>query len=55
MRIVRSVGDTLVLALTPAGAEARVVRDSPAALVGYARGAAGSYTAFRVERTTCSP
>jgi hypothetical protein len=55
MRVVRIAGDTLVLALTPAGAEARVLRESADALTGTARDASGRSAAFRAERTACMP
>ncbi|MCE9601749.1 MAG: zf-HC2 domain-containing protein [Gemmatimonadetes bacterium] len=54
-RIVRSVGDTLVLALTPTGAEARVVRESDTTLRGSARGVTGPSATFRADRTACTP
>jgi hypothetical protein len=55
MRVVRIAGDTLVLALTPAGAEARVLRESAGALTGTARNVSGRSAAFRAERTACLP
>ena len=54
-RVVRSVGDTLVLALTPFGAEARVVRESADALRGQAREAAGTFVAIVATRIGCVP
>lgn len=55
MRVVRVAGDTLVLALTPAGAEARVLRAPADALTGTARDVSGRSAAFRAERTACTP
>ena len=55
MRVVRVAGDTLVLALTPAGAEVRVLRGSADALTGTARDVSGRSAAFRAERTACTP
>lgn len=55
LRVVRTEGDTLVVALTPAGAEARVVRESETVLRGTARGVSGPPAAFRAERTRCAP
>lgn len=55
LRIIRSAGDTLVLALTPAGAEARVVRLSVDLLRGRARGTSGDFVDFFATRSSCSP
>lgn len=55
MRVVRVVGDTLVLALTPTGAEARVLRESVDVLAGSARDVSGRSAAFRADRTACTP
>jgi hypothetical protein len=55
LRIIRSIGDTLVLALTPTGAEARVVRESETVLRGSARGVSGPSATFRAERMACTP
>lgn len=55
LRVVRTEGDTLVVALIPAGAEARVVRESDTVLRGTARGVSGPPAAFRAERTQCAP
>ena len=55
MRIVRTAGDTLVLALTPPGAEARVVRESADVLRGQAREAAGTFVAIVATRIGCVP
>lgn len=54
-RIVRAAGDTLVLALTPLGAEAHVVRESDDLLRGRARDAVGGFVAFVATRTRCAP
>lgn len=54
LRVLRSAGDTLVLALTPVGAEARVVRESETVLRGTARGVTGPPATFRADRTTCT-
>ena len=54
-RIARAVGDTLVLALTPAGAEARVVRESADVLTGTVREASGLRAVFRADRIACKP
>ena len=54
-RIARAVGDTLVLALTPAGAEARVVRESADVLTGTVRDASGLRAVFRADRIACKP
>lgn len=55
LRIVRTEADTLVMALTPVGAEARVVWESNVALRGTARGIAGTAATFRAYQTTCLP
>lgn len=55
MRVVRVVGDTLVLALTPAGAEARVLRESADMLAGTVRDVSGRSAVFRAERIACTP
>lgn len=55
LRIVRTAGDTLVLALTPGGAEARVLRESVDVLRGRARDASGTFVAFVATRTVCAP
>lgn len=55
LRVVRSVGDTLVLALTPPGAEARAVRESEDQLRGIVRDRSGTLAAFRAVRTGCAP
>lgn len=55
LRIVRTEGDTLVMALTPLGAEARVVRESDDLLRGRARDAVGGFVAFVARRTRCAP
>ncbi len=52
-RIARQQGDTLVLALTPAGTEARVVRAAPTLLVGTVRDIARQQSAIRLLRLTC--
>lgn len=54
-RIARAVGDTLVLVLTPAGAEARVVRESADVLTGTVRDASGLRAVFRADRIACKP
>ncbi len=54
-RIARAVGDTLVLALTPASAEARVVRESADVLTGTVRDASGLRAVFRADRIACKP
>ena len=54
-RIARAVGDTLVIALTPAGAEARVVRGSADVLTGTVRDASGLRAVFRADRIACKP
>ena len=55
LRIVRTEGDTLVMALTPLGAEARLVRESDDLLRGRARDAVGGFVAFVATRTRCAP
>jgi len=55
MRVVRVAGDTLVLALTPAGVEARVLRESADVLSGTARDVSGRSAVFRAERIACTP
>ncbi len=55
LRLVRMEGDTLVLALTPVGAEAWVVWESNVALRGTARGIAGIPAPFRAYQTMCLP
>lgn len=54
LRIVRTAGDTLVLALTPGGAEARVLRESVDVLRGRARDASGTFVAFVATRIVCA-
>lgn len=55
LRIVRTVGDTLVLALTPLGAEAHVVWEADDLLRGRARDAAGGFVGLVATRTRCAP
>lgn len=55
LRVVRTEGDTLVVALMPTGAEARVVWESDTVLRGTARGNTGLPVAFRAERVRCAP
>ena len=55
LRVVRFVGDTLVLALTPPGVEARAVRESEDQLRGIVRDRWGTLAAFRAVRTGCAP